>query len=447
MTVIVKGLTFKNLSERPLILMNMPLQEHTVEIRELIKQGLSKHEIYGKYEYFVEKYNLDMNRIVFQRIVRRQLNKVKKKSVINGPDGGPADKKSELKFEHKIEPEPQKRDKSSCRECLTGDGKRELHLTSESTEISRIDELIAKYNVDLSKWELVDKTISEQTAFSIYRDQDLTWEDGVMTGYSTRKPEFVTATITHIKAKFRYREAEVAAVEIIKDQIEDMQNYAPRFDAMPTLIIPSTNEYVFEIPPFDLHFGLLCWHEETGANYDTKIAKKKILEGVVRQLQNVKGYGIAMIKLPIGNDLFNVDNSNNTTALGTPQDEDCREPKTFRMARELVVEIADMCSAVAPTEILIVPGNHEYNRLFHLGDSLQCWYRNSNNVSVDNRPLNRKYYDYGANLIGYTHGDVTPRQRLRSLIVEETGAAYPKTKSRNIIRDTFITRLLLTLMA
>ena len=406
--------------------MPLKLAAHTIEINNLLGNGKTRDDLYKMYDYFIDKYGLSMLEHIYQRHVRKQIGKLKKAAFRKEAAAGRV-------FEQKRDPsipDTNHKNKSSYRETVNKDGDNEIHLTSESTNISKIDELIEKYKIDLNKWELVDKEISERTIPALYRDQNLTWDDGVMSGHAIRKPEYVTITVTNIKAKFKYRKEEIIASQIIAEQIEDMQNYSPKFYNIPELIIPSGNEFVFEVPPFDIHFGQLSWHEETGKNYDTKIAKRMLLNGVMRQLQNVKGYNLSFITLPIGNDLFNVDNQNNTTTKGIIQDEDCREPKTFRMARELIVEIADMCSTVAPTKILIVPGNHEYNRLFHLGDSLQCWYRNSNTVSVDNRPLNRKYYDYGLNLVGYTHGDATPRQRLRSLIVEENGMAYAKSRFR-----------------
>jgi hypothetical protein len=53
----------------------------------------------------------------------------------------------------------------------------------------------------------------------------------------------------------------------------------------------------------------------------------------------------------------------------------------------------------------MVPGNHDYERNFYLGDSLEGWFYNNPNVTVDNSANPRKYYKYGQVLIGYTHGN------------------------------------------
>jgi hypothetical protein len=52
----------------------------------------------------------------------------------------------------------------------------------------------------------------------------------------------------------------------------------------------------------------------------------------------------------------------------------------------------------------MVGGNHDYLATWHLGDSLTSWYRNNKNVTVNNTPLFRKYYEHGVNMLMFTHG-------------------------------------------
>lgn len=108
--------------------------------------------------------------------------------------------------------------------------------------------------------------------------------------------------------------------------------------------------------------------------------------------------------IPLGNDFFNVDNKDATTTRGTPQQEDTRYQKTYRIGREICVWMIDACSQLAPVDVLIIPGNHDEQRSFYLGDSLFCWYHQNQNVNIDNRSMKQKYYSFGKNLIGFTHG-------------------------------------------
>ena len=64
----------------------------------------------------------------------------------------------------------------------------------------------------------------------------------------------------------------------------------------------------------------------------------------------------------------------------------------------------DRCSQVAPVDVLVVRGNHDEERTFYLGDALECWYHTNPNVMIDNAAKSRKYYQFGKNLIGFSHG-------------------------------------------
>ena len=115
-------------------------------------------------------------------------------------------------------------------------------------------------------------------------------------------------------------------------------------------------------------------------------------------------FGINKILLPLGNDYFNVNNKANTTANGTLQQEDTRWQKTFRAGRKIAIDMIDMCTSIAPTDVLLIPGNHDEEKIFYLGDALECWYHNNKNVHIDNLARSRKYYSYGKVLLGFTHG-------------------------------------------
>ena len=65
----------------------------------------------------------------------------------------------------------------------------------------------------------------------------------------------------------------------------------------------------------------------------------------------------------------------------------------------------DTLREIAPVEVVVVPGNHDYERMFYIGDAIYSWYNNCKEVIVNNGPSPRKYIVYGKNVIGYTHGN------------------------------------------
>jgi hypothetical protein len=162
---------------------------------------------------------------------------------------------------------------------------------------------------------------------------------------------------------------------------------------------------LLEFAPFDLHWGKLAWAEETGQDYDMKEAMSALNKSIDYTLQTASKFDISKIVFPFGNDFFQIDNEQNTTTAGTRQDTDSRFKKILREGRKLIINTIDKLRTVAPVDVIIVSGNHGGLSEFMLGDLLEVKYENDKFVNVDNSPTSRKYYTFGKNLIGYTHGD------------------------------------------
>jgi hypothetical protein len=175
-------------------------------------------------------------------------------------------------------------------------------------------------------------------------------------------------------------------------------------------IIPKTtrnNEEtnLLEISLFDLHLGKLCWDQETGENFDLKIASKRFLDTIEKLIQRASGFQYDRILFPIGNDFFNSDTIFNTTTKGTLQDEDCRWAKTFGIATKLLVDAINMLKQTGvPVDVIVIPGNHDLERSYYVGSYLEAWFNNDSQVNINNNASLRKYYRYGKVLLGFTHG-------------------------------------------
>ena len=187
---------------------------------------------------------------------------------------------------------------------------------------------------------------------------------------------------------------------------------------------------LYEIAIFDAHIGKLTWGEESGENSDLKTQTKRVIEVLEELLSYTKDYPVEKILLTVGNDWFNSDSKFDTTTAGTAQSEDTRWQKTYRAGRVLAVQMIDMCSVVAPVDVLVVTGNHDETRTFMMGDALQCWYRTDPNVSVDNSAKRRKYYKYGTSLIGFTHGYEEKISKLPGLMATEVPDLWAGTQFR-----------------
>lgn len=193
-------------------------------------------------------------------------------------------------------------------------------------------------------------------------------------------------------------------------------------------------EYLYEIDLMDVHLACLAWGKETGEDQDLNIISKRLMEVVVELVAQVRHLRIARFLLPIGNDFFHIDSlisgKGGATTAGTPQDVDSRWQKAFMLGRKLMTEIILLLLEVAPVDILIVPGNHDEQRSWYLGEVLDAQFHNNPAVRIDNRPDPRKYYRYGRNLIGFTHGSEEQLKDLPQLMSQEARVDWGETYFR-----------------
>jgi predicted phosphodiesterase len=189
---------------------------------------------------------------------------------------------------------------------------------------------------------------------------------------------------------------------------------------------------MLEINTFDLHLGKLSWAEETGEDCDLKILSDRFTEAFDYLLGNSLVHPIDKILIPIGNDFFNSDNAypTTTTTNGTYQHDDTRWQKIFRTGWNLYREQIDRCKEIAPVHIITVPGNHDYQKTFYLGEVLSALYASDDNVLVDDNPMARKYVQYGQTLLGFTHGNQKneSEKRLSMLMQQEAREQWANSR-------------------
>jgi len=190
------------------------------------------------------------------------------------------------------------------------------------------------------------------------------------------------------------------------------------------------NGLLLEFAPFDLHWGKLAWAEEAGEHYDMKEAAMALNKSIDYTLNAISKFPVSRIVFPFGNDFFQIDNEQNTTTAGTHQDTDSRFKKILREGRKIVIESIEKLKTVAPVDVVIVSGNHGYLSEFMLGDLLEVKYENDKNVTVNNSPMPRKYYTYGKNLIGYTHGNEEKINDLVGIMATEQSRMWADCKHR-----------------
>jgi hypothetical protein len=174
------------------------------------------------------------------------------------------------------------------------------------------------------------------------------------------------------------------------------------------------------ISPADVHIGKLCTAFETGEEYNQQIAVKRVMEGVQGLLDSASGWNLDRIHLIIGNDILHTDTPRRTTTSGTPQDTDGMWYENFLNGVRLYVDVINTLKQVANVHVSYNPSNHDYTNGFFLAQLIETHFRLDKNVTFDVSISHRKYYVYGENLIGSSHGDGAKIQDLPLLMAHES---------------------------
>jgi hypothetical protein len=219
--------------------------------------------------------------------------------------------------------------------------------------------------------------------------------------------------------------------EDLRDEIiAEMEQHVPEYPKI--YYTPQENPHLLVIDPADVHIGKLCSAFETGEDYDCEIAVNRVREGVEGILRKASGFKVDQILFVAGNDILHVDSPKRTTTSGTPQDTDGMWYDNFLKAKRLYVDIIQRLLHFAPVHFVYNPSNHDYMNGFFLADVIQTWFKTCSSVTFDCSIAHRKYYKYGNNLIGTTHGDGAKNNDLPLLMAQESAVDWSNTKHRYV---------------
>ncbi len=205
---------------------------------------------------------------------------------------------------------------------------------------------------------------------------------------------------------------------VIEDILSDMRNYSPKYKSID--YNNYSDSHLLVIDPSDIHINKLAREIETGDEYNHEIAIKRVLDGVNSLILKSKSFCIDKILFVIGNDILHVDNTKNTTTGGTQQDVSIMWYDAFKLAQKLLTDCIEMLIQIAPVHVQYDPSNHDYTSGFFLAQTIEAWFNKCDNVTFNISPAHRKYFRYGNNIIGTTHGDGAKESDLPLLMAHES---------------------------
>ena len=191
-----------------------------------------------------------------------------------------------------------------------------------------------------------------------------------------------------------------------------------------------TDGHLLVVDPADIHIGKLALAFETGEEYNNQIAVQRVHEGVDGLIQKSRGFNIEKILFVGGNDILHIDTPRKTTTSGTFQDCDGAWYSNFLIAKQLYVDIITKLLQVADVHFIFNPSNHDWMSGFFLADVIKTYFKDVKNITFDTDMNHRKYFRYGKNLIGTTHGDGAKEKDLGSLMSVEAKQHWAEVDHR-----------------
>jgi hypothetical protein len=297
-----------------------------------------------------------------------------------------------------------------------------------SEKVRTIEDLIRVCEIDTATWDIHSWECKASQMMNVPRAV------GESQNWHRESTEPVITQLFHVSARLKRKTPLVLTLEALR--LELVQDIRAEVQRAKPARVPRRHvegDYLFEFAPFDLHMGKYTWAEETVTNYDTDLAEdlfNAALDFLLSRALKLSEGRLARVLCVFGNDVSHMDGKKGLTTSGTPMDVDTRYIRVFRRICAIHRRAIDILRDVAPVDVKIVPGNHDEETSFHLGEILATRYEDVPHVTIDNSAKLRKYYDFGTNLFGFTHGDSERVTELPLLMAREQPELWARCASR-----------------
>lgn len=296
-------------------------------------------------------------------------------------------------------------------------------------QVRTLDDLFRVCEVDRAQWDVVAWECKASQAMSVPR----TVRKSKRAGWVRPSTTPVITQLYHVSARFKRISVQLATMRALREGlVADIRASVARAPK-PVKRAFVDGDWLFEFSPFDLHMGKYAWDEETVTNYDVDTAADLFdaaLDFLLERAVRLTGGRLARVLFVCGNDVAHMDSKRGETTGGTRMDVDTRYVKVYRRICAVHRRAVERLRGVAPVDIKVVPGNHDELTSFHLGEVLAATFERDPHVTVDNSARLRKYYDFGVNLFGFTHGDAERVSELPLLMAREVPDRWARCASR-----------------
>lgn len=291
-----------------------------------------------------------------------------------------------------------------------------IQIVCASPRIKTREDVIREFGIDESVWKIDKFTISTSEGYR--KDRKVQWEvkDGVVVnGQVDDSGKMLIVPMYHTKTTLVRKNQNDISFSDIETLFKKLSFQSPVVGK-----IKQREEEVgkiLEVVLADIHVGS-----------DSSIQKtKQKLDSLLSQiLERIEGKSFKKILLIQSGDFFHFDNYGRTTTGGTAVTTSVNYYKMWESGVTMLVDFIQVLSSHVPLEMINIFGNHDSVSSFTAGKALEYYFKNNQNVTIDNGHDERKYRKIGRSLVGFVHGDMS-KNNVYSLLQREARILFAET--------------------
>lgn len=191
---------------------------------------------------------------------------------------------------------------------------------------------------------------------------------------------------------------------------------------------PPTSNLLNFFPITDYHLGMLAWAEETGDDWDMKIAEDIAIKWLESAIQRAP-YADTAILANMGDFLHWDGLAAVTPASKHVLDADTRYTKLVRVAIKLIRTMIQMLLEKHQTvHVIMAEGNHDEASSVWLREALKVVYENEPRLTIDDNPDPYYCYEFGNTAIFVHHGHKKRAEQVDHVLAAKFRKVFGRTE-------------------
>lgn len=181
-------------------------------------------------------------------------------------------------------------------------------------------------------------------------------------------------------------------------------------------------------PITDYHLGMLSWHEETGADWDTSIAERMLLAWFARAIAAAPAAELGVFA-QLG-DFLHWDGLDAVTPASKHLlDADTRFQRVVRVAIRVLRQVIGLLLAKHQrVHVIMAEGNHDPAGSIWLREWMRALYEDEPRVSVDLSPDPYYCVEFGATALFFHHGHKRGPRRVDDVFAAKFREVFGRTR-------------------